>query len=135
MLGRQPAVLLFVERLARRRELDPRRRLAHLLVEDLEARRDRDLQEMAFGLEAQAVRDVARQPEERSWAGGHRLVATCARDPALEQVPALVLFMVDVERRLSRRRLEVKPAQRAAGLVTPRLDPHQPPEITGPRGP
>src|SRR6185437_43212 len=44
---------------------------------------------------------------------------------ALEQVPALVLFMVDMERRLTGRRLEVEEAKRAARLVAAGLDRHQ----------
>src|SRR6266852_1908085 len=129
VLGGETLVFLGVQHLPGRRELDARRRLAHLLVEDLETCRDRDLQEMAFGLEAQPVRDVTRQPEERPRLSGHRLVAARAGDPALEQVPTLVLFVMNVEGRLSRRRLEVEQAQGAAGLVAARLDRHQDLEV------
>src|SRR5579872_5364646 len=117
MLGRKTLVLLGVEDLARWWQLDARRRLAHLLVEDLKPSGDGHLQQVALGLEAQPVRDVAREPDETAWLDARRLVAACARHLAFEQIPALVLFMVDVERRLARRGLEVKQAERTAGLV------------------
>src|SRR5438552_9413064 len=125
VLGGQTLVLLGVEDLARRRQLEARGGLAHFLVEHLEPGRDRDLEQVALGLEAQPVRDVFRQPDEAAWLDAGRLVAARARDLALEQVPALVLFMVDVQRGLPGRRLEVKQAERAAGLVATRLDRHQ----------
>src|SRR5438445_8946363 len=96
VLGCKTLVLLCVEHLPRRRELEARRRLTHLLVEDLEPRGDRDLEQVRFGLEAQAVRDVAWQPDEAAGSDGCRLVTERAGDLAFEQVPALVLFMVDV---------------------------------------
>src|SRR6267378_338656 len=125
VLGGQTLVLLRVEDLPRRWQLDARGGLAHLLVEDLEAGGDRHLKQVALGLEAQPVRDVFRQPDEAAWLDAGRLVAARARDLALEQVPALVLFMVDVQRGLPGRRLEVEQAECAAGLVATRLDRHQ----------
>src|SRR5947208_377447 len=83
--------------------------------------RDGDLQQVALGLEAQPVRDVLGQPDEAAWLDAGRLVAARARDLALEQVPPLVLFMVDVQRRLPGGRLEVEQPERAACLVTARL--------------
>src|SRR6266849_2737921 len=125
VLGGQTLVLLGVEDLTRWRQLDARGGPAHLLVEDLEAGRDRDLEQVALSLEAQPVRDVFRQPDEASWLDAGRLVAARTCDIALEQVPPLVLFMVDVQRRLAGRRLEVEQAERAACLVATRLDSHQ----------
>src|SRR4029077_4833546 len=110
-------VFLFVEHLSRRRELDPRRRLAHLLVKDFETSGDRDLQQVALGFEAEPMRDVLGQPDEAARHDTGRFVAAGASDLALEQIPALVLFMVDMERRLTGRRLEVEEAKGAAGLV------------------
>src|SRR6266850_6432442 len=81
---RQTLVLLGVEDLARWRQLDARRRLAHLFVEHLEAGRDGHLQQVAFGLEAQPVRDLLRQPDEATRLDAGRLVAAGARDLALE---------------------------------------------------
>src|SRR5712691_11042510 len=78
VLGRKTLVFLCIEHLPRRWELDPRGRLAHLLVEDLETGRDRDLKKVAFGLEAEPVRDVSRKPHKRAGRCLHCLVATRA---------------------------------------------------------
>src|SRR5690242_4522383 len=125
VLGREPLVLLRVENLAGRRQLEAWRRLTHLLVKNLKPRRDGYLQQVALGLEAQPVRDVAREPDEAARLDARRLVAARACHLAFEQIPALVLFMVDVERRLSCRGLEVKQAERAAGVVPAGFDGHQ----------
>src|SRR5260370_20789188 len=71
------------------------------------------------------MRNVIRQPDEAARLDARRLVAAGARDLALEQVPALVLLMVDVQRRLPGRRLEVEQTERAACLVAAGLDRHQ----------
>src|SRR5207245_9261913 len=83
VLGGQTLVLLGVEDLARRRQLQARGGLAHLFVEDLEPGGDGDLQQVALGLEAQPVRDVLRQPDETARFDAGRLVAASTRDFAL----------------------------------------------------
>src|SRR5262249_62034377 len=96
VLGREALVLLGIERLARRWQLDAGSGLTHLLVEDLQSGGDRDLQQVALRLEAQPVRHIARQPQKGPWRGADCFVATGAGDPSLQQGTALILLVSDV---------------------------------------